>query len=156
MALVYNFVTLYAGSGKLALSERPKLREIEKLVPTGCRLVVTILSGKGEKAHMIGKHLSEHGIRWEWLRVANANALTVEEAKQFQSSLQCAINALAERENVLVHCSGGRHRTGIFAYALLRKLNRTPGEALDLIREIRQETFNSLEEKYLELAEALV
>lgn len=156
MALAYNFVRLYDGSGKLALSERPKLNEIENLVPAECNLVVTILSGKGEKAHMIGARLYKCGIRWEWLKIANANTLTTKEFKEFQICQKKVMKALAQKENVLIHCSGGRHRTGIFAYALLRKLHKSSGEALDLIRVIREETFNSLEVKYLVLAESLV
>lgn len=56
MALEFNFTTIL-NSGKLALSERPKLREIKSLVPVQCNRVVTILSATGEKAHKIGTHV---------------------------------------------------------------------------------------------------
>ena len=60
MALTYECVQLF-GLGSLALSERPKLKEIQKLVPAGCDRVVTILAAKGEQAHLIGKQVEQCG-----------------------------------------------------------------------------------------------
>jgi len=55
----------------------------------------------------------------------------------------------------LIHCSAGLHRTGMFAYALLRKGNIAPFEALQIIGEIRIETRNALEDKYTQSTEEL-
>ncbi len=154
MALSYNFVQIL-GSGKLALSERPKLKEIGKLVSADCDLVVTILSAKGDQAHKIGAEVESCGMRWEWVKVTNANSMTGEEKLHFRSSIQSVYNAIKANEKVLLHCSAGLHRTGMFAYALLRKGCLKPEEALSVIEEIRKQTYEALEEKYINLAEKL-
>lgn len=41
---------------------------------------------------------------------------------------------------VFVHCSAGIHRTGCFAYAVLRCLGLDPQEAVEVIRELRPVT----------------
>lgn len=138
MALSFNFVELF-GSGKIALSERPKLKEVKKLVPADCNRVVTILAERGEQAHKIGEAVKFHGMSWEWLKVAHAAALSLQEEKFFKLTVNKIYNCILENESVLVHCSAGLHRTGMFAYAVLRKGGVKHDEALKIIKEIRPE-----------------
>ncbi len=154
MALSFNFVELF-GSGKLALSERPKLKEVKELVPAGCDRVVTILAERGEQAHKIGEAVEAHGISWEWLKVAHATELSSAEKMFFKRSVHKIYNCILDNESVLVHCSAGLHRTGMFAYAVMRKGGATHDDALNIIKYIRPETFEALDSKYFELADSL-
>ena len=154
MALSFNFIEIL-GSGKLALSERPKLKEVKNLVPAGCDRVVTILAGKGEQAHKIGEAVVNNGMAWEWLKVSHATELSTEEKRHFKIVVDEIYQRILENESVLVHCSAGLHRTGMFAYAILRKGGCSKEEAMSKVREIRPETFEALESKYLNLAEEL-
>ena len=154
MALSFNFVTILGG-GKLALSERPKVKDIKKLNVVECDRVVTILGPKGEQAHKIGAEVESCGMAWDWVKVTNANKITDQEKMLFRKSVQVVYDAILSGENVIVHCSAGLHRTGMFAFAILRKGNIERNDALAIIEEIRQKTFEALEEKYLLLAEDL-
>lgn len=154
MALSFNFVTIL-GAGKLALSERPKIKEVKKLVPVGCNRVVTILSAKGEQAHKIGEAVELCGMEWDWLKISNATGFSAEEERLFKSSINKIYRSILNGENVLVHCSAGLHRTGMFVYALLRKGGVGHEESLKTIQEIRIETYEALEEKYIDLASKL-
>lgn len=154
MALSFNFIELFA-SGKLALSERPKLKEVKELVPAGCDRVVTILAERGEQAHKIGQAVEAHGMSWEWLKVAHATELSTAEEMFFKRAVHKIYNCILDNESVLVHCSAGLHRTGMFAYAILRKGGIEQDVALDIIKDIRQETFEALENKYIALADRL-
>lgn len=153
MALICNFVPIF-GAGRLALSERPKLKEIQRLASDGCDRVVTIL-GPGEQAGMIGEQVASCGMRWEWLKVGNAGRLTDGEKALFRKSVGIVEDAVLSGESVLVHCSAGLHRTGMFANALLRKGCVPQDRCLEIIGETRRETRDALEEKYIILAEDL-
>ena len=154
MALSFHFVNLF-NSGQLALSERPKFKEVKKLVPAGCDRVVTILSAKGEQAHKIGEAVESAGMAWEWLKVSHATSITEQEVSLFRTSVRTIFERINTGESVLVHCSAGLHRTGMFAYALLRSGNLQHDESLKLIKEIRPATYQALEEKYIEIASRL-
>lgn len=155
MALYYNFVQIF-GAGKLALSERPKIKEIKQLIPSECSRIVTILPPKGERAQMIGTEAATLNIEWTWLKLSKANYLTIQEANMFRMSLTQIYNAILSGENVLVHCSAGLHRTGMFAYALLKLGGLDHQQRLAVIKNMRSETFDALEEKYIKLADSLV
>lgn len=151
MALSYNFVQIDS-SGALALSERPKLKEIKKLNNVGCHRVVTILGARGEQAHQIGEEVEACGMAWSWLKVSKATVLTTQEIHLFKQILNEVYESLLCGEKVLVHCSAGLHRTGMFAYALLRKSGFDHDKSMQMIQKIRAETYEALDEKYLILA----
>jgi hypothetical protein len=58
------------GSGRIALTHRPKLKDIPRLSELGCQRVVTLLSAR-EGAPQIGKAVQAAGIAWTWLPVAH-------------------------------------------------------------------------------------
>lgn len=152
MALTYHFIQIL-GAGKLALSQRPKVKEIKELMNEDCHQVVTILSAK-DRPQNIGNAVEACNMHWYWLKVAHATSITPQETLLFKSAVNTIYEAILANQTVLVHCSAGLHRTGMFAYALLRKAHLSRTEALEVIEEIRPETAKVLEEKYLELAES--
>ncbi|OJJ14899.1 hypothetical protein BKI52_40810 [marine bacterium AO1-C] len=153
MALNYNFIQIL-DAGKLALSQRPKVKEIKDLVSADCDRVVTILSVK-DRPQNIGVEAEACGMQWHWLKVANAGKITDQEHLLFKSMVHTIYDAILDNQSVLVHCSAGLHRTGMFAYALLRQANLDREEALEIIKQMRPATQEALEEKYLSLAEGL-
>ncbi len=153
MALNYNFVQILE-AGRLALSERPKVKEIKGLVSTDCHQIVIILSVK-DRPQNIGVEAEACGVQWQWLKVANASKITDQERLLFKSMVHTIYKAILDNQSVLVHCSAGLHRTGMFAYALLRHANLDREEALEVIKQMRPVTWEALEEKYLTLAETL-
>lgn len=154
MALICNFVQIL-NSGRLALSERPKIKEIRKLKPARCDIILTILSAKGEQAHKIGLEVMSCNMKWEWLKISNAGNMTNIEKEQFRDMVNRILEAVYEDQSVLVHCSAGLHRTGMFAYALLRKGGLDHEKTMKLIREIRPDTHDAMDEKYIRLADQL-
>jgi len=153
MALNYSFVQIL-NTGRLGLSQRPKVKEIKDLISDGCDQVVTILSPK-DRPQNIGAEVEACGLQWHWLKVAHANKITVQESLLFKSLVHTVYEAILDNKSVLVHCSAGLHRTGMFAYALLRHANLDQAAALEAIGQMRLATREALEEKYLMLAEEL-
>lgn len=154
MALRYNFIQI-DGAGRLALSERPKIKEIKQLKADNCDRVVTLLAGRGEHAGLIGSEVKACGMQWDWVKIARVTHLTPSEETAFKQAMIIVTDAISVGESVIIHCSAGLHRTGILAYAVLRNSGLSHDESLDMIGEMRTETLTALDAKYLNVAKKL-
>lgn len=154
MALTYKFINI-ENYGSLALSERPKLKEIKSLTRVGCTKVVTILGSRGEQALRIGNEVQSSGMTWEWVKVKNAVKMEPSEKLLFKKSVKNVADSVKNEETILVHCSAGLHRTGIFAYCLLSQFGLSNDEIMQYIKQIRLETYEAFEEKYQDIAKEL-
>lgn len=56
---------------------------------------------------------------------------------EFAALVETVVTAIAAGETVLIHCKGGRGRTGMLAAACLVKLGCTPAEAIAAVRQVR-------------------
>ncbi|MEL6535401.1 MAG: tyrosine-protein phosphatase [Bacteroidota bacterium] len=153
MALSHHFVQIF-GAGRLALSERPKVKEIPQLVTAGCNQVVFILAPT-DKPQGIGRAVEASGLVWHWLQVGHATELTSIEKSHFRMTVRTIYEQVLKGESVLLHCSAGLHRTGMFAYALLLRGGLSHEEAMGLLGELRRETQVAMEEKYLQVAKEM-
>ncbi|MEM8638354.1 MAG: tyrosine-protein phosphatase [Cyanobacteria bacterium P01_G01_bin.54] len=155
MALQYKFIKVFE-SGQLALSERPKIKEIKRLKTDRCDRIVSILSGRGEHAQRLGSEVESQGMQWTWVKVSTANHPSTTEKILLRNASLLVREALQLGEFVLIHCSAGLHRTGILAYCVLRNGGLSHDESLDLMCMMRKKTTLALEDKYLELANQLM
>ena len=155
MALKYQFVQVFE-SGRLALSERPKIKEIKRLKTDQCDRVVTILAERGDNARSIGTAVIAQGMQWDWVKVSTATDYSPIEHRFLKSAMITIREALEAGESVLIHCSAGKHRTGVLAYGVLRNGGMTHEESLHLIGKMRPETAAELDGKYLQAAQNLL
>lgn len=126
-------------SGRLALSHRPKLKDIPKLAQQGCQRIVTI-QGHNEAPGQIERTARGAGMAWTWIPVGHGKFPEDEADRLMRRGLQELVAAVEAGESVLIHCSAGIHRTGMLAFALLRWFGIPEGEALELIATMRPET----------------
>lgn len=141
------------GAGRLAIDHRPRLRRIPHLPREGCDRVVTLLAER-EGAREIGEAVEAAGMTWTWVPLASgrppegraADARIREAAAEISRALDAG-------EAVLVHCSAGMHRTGMFAYLLLRRRGLDRDEALEAIEAMRPHTRDALSDEHLRWAD---
>lgn len=125
------------GAGRLAIGHRPRARAIPHLPKDGCDRVWTLLSER-EGAEEIGSAVRATGMAWTWLPLADARPPEGRRnADRARAALEEVSAALDAGESVLLHCSAGLHRTGMIAYALLRRRGLDPGAALDVLDRLR-------------------
>ncbi len=135
----------------MALGHRPKLRSIPYLPAEGCAFVVTLLSRK-EGAVEIGSLVRDSGIQWIWIPLANGNP-PPQTIPDGLNEVQAAIQAGA---SVFVHCSAGMHRTGMIAFAVLRRIGYSEVASLELIKAMRLETYAALTQKHIDWGNSTV
>jgi protein tyrosine phosphatase (PTP) superfamily phosphohydrolase (DUF442 family) len=134
--------------GRLALSNRPKLRDIPKLAEQGCQRIVTI-QGPNELPGQVGKATQAAGMAWTWVPVGHGKFPEDDADRHLRRGLQELVAAVEAGESVLVHCSAGIHRTGMLVFALLRWLGMSETQALAALDEMRPVTREGIRAEHL-------
>lgn len=138
------------------------MRRLREWKAFGATDVVT-LQRSDEMRPSLQTECEELGLNW-WHRPLSGRRLEVEEDQRSLSNLDLILKALGgeSQRSIVLHCSAGMHRTGVFFYFLLRESGATQTEALLKIREARPLTAQELEKatrksgKLLDLAETFV
>lgn len=111
-----------------------------------CTHVVTLLSEK-EDAADIGELVLGNGMEWIWLPLPEGRPPQGHIHDMIAGALESVSGLLNQKASVVVHCSAGIHRTGMFVYALLRFRGYTQQESLSVIASIRSDTALGLNEQ---------
>lgn len=131
-------ITLIAvGAGTLALTHRPKQTDLPALRALGVTHLVTLLTER-EGATGLGALATGAGLTWIWCPLQGADITAPVAA--VAPAIAAATAALAAGGAVVVHCSAGIHRTGMFGYALLRCAGLAADTARATLRDLRPVT----------------
>ena len=136
------------GAGRLALWHRPGRRHFAVLRDAGVTHLVTLLSER-ESARAIGEEAEAAGLEWVWLPLEGAKEPEGVARQTLDKGLAKLSHLLDDSNSLLIHCSAGIHRTGMFAYALLRHRGLGRDDALAKIEQARPHTREGLEEHHL-------
>lgn len=101
--------------------------------------MVTLLTER-EAARDIGEAARHAGLSWLWIPMDGASVPDAARTKALLPSLDEVASIIARGGRVVVHCSAGIHRTGMFGYALLRRLGLAPEAARARLAELRAVT----------------
>jgi protein-tyrosine phosphatase len=130
---------VHVSAGALSLSHRPGRKNIARLPELGITHVVTLLAER-EGANEVGEAIRNAGLTWIWCPLENA----LPPNEQITASIRPVLAELARLVEggaaILVHCSAGIHRTGMFGYALLRQLGLDRAAARAKLIELRAVT----------------
>ncbi len=143
------------GSGRLALWHRPKLKAIAYLPRAGCDCLTTLLSER-EGAPEIGAAVEAAGMEWSWIPLSEGRPPVGAAERRARRELLALSRRLDAGRAILLHCSAGMHRTGMMAYALLRRRGHDAADALARIEAMRPLTRQALTAAHLGWGEAWV
>ncbi len=114
--------------------------DIDKIVLWKAKHVVSLTQKAELPLHSVGEMpsaLQEHQIEWWHLPIADfgvPDAATNQAWTQLSTRLHAALDA---GENVLLHCMGGKGRSGMIALRLLNERGEDAATALARIRSVR-------------------
>ncbi|MFF5263454.1 tyrosine-protein phosphatase [Actinomadura viridis] len=127
--------SITAGNGTLSTYRRPRLKALPGLRDSGVTHVVTLLSQQ-EGARQLGSAVKAAGLEWTWIPLPNAGPPSPEHDHHLGASLMQLAGILRDGGHILLHCSAGIHRTGMFTYALLRFTGMTAADATSSLQQV--------------------
>lgn len=136
MSETSDVVLVPVGGGALALTHRPKLKSMPALRALGATHLVTLLSER-ESARQIGDVAIAAGLTWGWAPLDGGGVPSEDRTRELRSVLRELADVIAAGGRVVVHCSAGIHRTGMFGYALLRQVGLSAEDARGKLVELR-------------------
>lgn len=137
------------------MSHRPKLKDVVLFPVLGITHVVTLLTER-EGAKEIGNAVGQAGLTWIWCPLENAQPPDERRTVELRAVLLELAALVASGHKILVHCSAGIHRTGMFGYALIRQLGEEPAVARAKLSELRAVTGEGVGRDRLAWGDALV
>lgn len=134
----------------LVLRGRPKLRALDLQCPTD--VVVTCLTEHEGGLRIVDavRAIDKEPL---WLPFT-FSTVTQADLPRLAAGTQQVASRLHAGETVTIHCSAGLHRTGVIAYASLRRTGLTGVETERVIAAARQQTADELP-RHLDLATVL-
>jgi len=142
------------GGGALALMHRPRLKSLPALRAFGVTHIVTLLAER-EGARQIGDVAVAAGLTWIWIPLDSGDVPSAARTAELRAALARLACAITGGSWIVVHCSAGIHRTGMFGYALLRQLGLTVGQARAKLAELREVTAASVGDDRLAWGDSL-
>jgi protein-tyrosine phosphatase len=141
-------------TGTLALNHRPRRKDVARLPELGITHVVTLLAER-EGAKEIGEAVRQAGLTWIWCPLANGKPPDAQATATIRPVLAELASLLDKGASIIVHCSAGIHRTGMFGYALLRQVGLESSAARAKLNELRAVTGEGVGEDRLAWGDAL-
>jgi Tyrosine phosphatase family len=141
---------------QLFLGPRPGKKSLGTLVALDLTHCCTLLSER-EDVQPVRKICQSLGCEWVWLPIEGGR-LDVLRETDVVGHFQTLIQRIADepKPRIYFHCSAGIHRTGFFAYLLLRLRGLSRDEAFSELTALRPVTAGQVGEERLDLADELV
>lgn len=133
---MHDLKLVAVAGGALALTHRPKRKDLPGLPALGVTHVVTLLAER-EGAKEIGDAAQRAGLAWIWCPLANGEPPGLRATPELRQVLDDLAALVSKGAAILIHCSAGIHRTGMFGYALLRRLGMDRDDARAKLAELR-------------------
>ena len=152
----WKTLPIVGSSSELTVWHKVTSKAVTQLAKDGCTHIVSLL-GEKEKPELVEASCQRHNITWIWVPIQGASEETLlTHAEVMKAGVEQVKRVLLapEASKVLVHCSAGIHRTGVFTFTLLRSLGLDKEGALDLLYTIRPVTARGVGENRLHIAES--
>lgn len=132
-------------AGKITLFHQPSLKFLKSLCPYE-PVILTILP-ESDHLNTIKNACQSLGFTWLNLNLRYANEMLNSQSdkiEEIRAMLVTVTDLLHSGRNLLIHCAGGIHRTGTFAYLLLRSTGYNHDSSINIIQSIRPETIDKI------------
>lgn len=145
-----------AGAGRFALRGKPSRSLIKELAKVSTCTHIVTLQAEREGARELGKSVQEVGLQWIWFPLNNARPPPYSQVMTLLDKVLEICAVLQSGGHVVFHCAAGLHRTGMIANTVLRYLGYSEADALQKIRQAREETANQCGAQRLRVAEVFI
>lgn len=144
------------GKGYLAIGHKPGGKiPYAGMKAAGVSAVLTLLQ-ENEGAAAIGQGVERAGMQWIWFPFSASRPHQGEDQEQVRELYATLKTLLDDGTTIYVHCSAGIHRTGMVSYGLLRYLGNDAQKARELLKQLREVTYEQVGEERLAWGDTLI
>ena len=147
------FLTCFPGRNgdKISFEEDIFLEELLNFSSQNCSTIVTLVEDKEienlcDKKFFVRKIYS-HNLKWIHMPIVDLKAPDHEFMNKWQTTKVLLKNDLIEGRNIILHCMGGKGRSGTIAAILLIEFGEKHKEAIEIVRERRKGAIETKEQE---------
>ncbi|KAJ9468756.1 hypothetical protein DIPPA_34648 [Diplonema papillatum] len=139
--------------GAMCLLHFPGKKQLRILSESSCDYIVTLQKDE-EGAQDVKAMCQRRG--FSWMQVDFWPMYHKQRVEELMGHVRAVSNLIRSGKRVMVHCAAGIHRTGMFAYAVLRNLGYTPKAAVQSLKALRETTYNRVGAHRIQGVESLL
>ena len=147
------FLTCFPGrsGAKVSFEEDIFLEELNNFFSLNSNTVVTLVEDNEieklcDKKFFVRKIYS-HNLKWIHMPIADLKSPDHKFMDKWQTTKVLLKNDLIEGKNIILHCMGGKGRTGTIAAILLIEFGEKYKEAIKIVREKRKGAIETKEQE---------
>ena len=147
------FLTCFPGRNgqKISFEERVFLEELNNFYSQNSSTIVTLVEDKEieklcDKKFFVRKIYS-HNLKWIHIPIVDLKAPDHKFMDKWQITKVLLKNDLMEGKNIILHCMGGKGRSGTIAAFLLIEFGENHKQAIDIVREKRKGAIETKEQE---------
>ncbi len=147
------FLTCFPGRNgeKISFEEDIFLEELQNFSTQNCSSIVTLVEDKEivnlcDKKFFVRKIYS-HNLKWIHMPIVDLKTPDHTFMDKWQTTKVLLKNDLIEGKNIILHCMGGKGRTGTIAAILLIEFGERYKEAIKIVREKRKGAIETKEQE---------
>ena len=147
------FLTCFPGRNgqKISFEERVFLEELNNFYSQNSSTIVTLVEDKEieklcDKKFFVRKIYS-HNLKWIHIPIVDLKAPDHKFMDKWQTTKVLLKNDLIDGKNIILHCMGGKGRSGTIAAFLLIEFGENHKQAIDIVREKRKGAIETKEQE---------
>ena len=147
------FLTCFPGRNgeKISFEENIFLKELNNFSSLNSNTVVTLVEDNEieklcDKKFFVRKIYS-HNLKWIHMPIVDLKSPDNKFMDKWQTTKVLLKNDLIEGKNIILHCMGGKGRTGTIAAILLIEFGEKHEEAIKIVREKRKGAIETKEQE---------
>jgi ADP-ribosyl-[dinitrogen reductase] hydrolase len=160
----YDYVEPQGVSGKIILTRFPGrdserisfkedifFNELNFFNQLNCSTIVSLIEDKEienlyEKKKFV-RNIYTNNLKWMHMPISDLKAPDYKFVDKWQTTKSLLKNDLIDGKNIVVHCMGGRGRSGTLAAMLLVEFGEQNKDAIDIVREKRKGAIETKEQE---------
>ena len=136
---------------KISFNENFFLQELKIFCSYNCSLLVTLVEDlEFEKLcnkKFFVKHIYNNNLKWVHMPIIDLKAPDHNFIDKWQVTKPLLKNELIEGKNIILHCMGGKGRSGTIASILLIEFGENNKESIEIVREKRKGAIETKEQE---------
>ena len=147
------FLTCFPGRNgeEISFEEGVFLEELNNFYSQNSSTIVTLVEDKEieklcDKKFFVRKIYS-HNLKWVHIPIVDLKAPDHKFMDKWQTTKVLLKNDLIEGKNIILHCMGGKGRSGTIAAFLLIEFGENHKEAIEIVRERRKGAIETKEQE---------